>query len=98
MGAAYSLASDEALINRIKTVCEEHLHLPVAKEINSKNGGSEDVSYMMRRVQEQGGQATFMRVLTKESAPGHNRRFDFDEQVLPNAVKIFCGTVYDIMK
>jgi len=52
---------------------------------------------MMRRVQEQGGQATFMRILTKESAPGHNRRFDFDEQALPNAVKIFCGTVYNIL-
>ena len=52
---------------------------------------------MMRRVQEQGGQATFMRILTKESAPGHNRRFDFDEQALPNAVKVFCGTVYDIL-
>jgi aminobenzoyl-glutamate utilization protein A len=52
---------------------------------------------MMKRVQDQGGQATFMRMLTKEYAPGHNRRFDFDEQVLSNAVKIFCGTVFDIL-
>ena len=57
----------------------------------------EDVSYMMNRVQEQGGQATFMRVLTHEAGPGHSRIFDIDEQVLPNAVKIFCGVVYDIM-
>ena len=28
---------------------------------------------MMHRVQEQGGQATFMRVLTKEAGPGHSR-------------------------
>lgn len=84
-------------MDRVRRVCEENLHLPVSEVTSSRNGGSEDVSYMMRRVQEQGGQATFMRVLTKESAPGHNRRFDFDEQVLPNAVKIFCGTVYDIL-
>ena len=98
MGAAYSLASDEALMERVRRVCEEHLHLPVSNTTSSKNGGSEDVSYMMHRVQEQGGQATFMRVLTKEAGPGHSRIFDFDEQVLPNAVKVFCGTVYDIMK
>ena len=97
MGAANSLASSEALMERVKRVCEEDLHLPVAKEMSSKNGGSEDVSYMMNRVQEQGGQATFMRILTHEAGPGHSRIFDIDEQVLPNAVKIFCGVVYDIM-
>lgn len=97
MGAANSLTSSKALMERVKRVCEEDLHLPVAKEMSSKNGGSEDVSYMMNRVQEQGGQATFMRVLTHEAGPGHSRIFDIDEQVLPNAVKIFCGVVYDIM-
>lgn len=97
MGGAYSLTSDQALMDRVRKVCEEKLHLPVAETTSSKSGGSEDVSYMMARVQEQGGQATFMRVLTPEAAPGHNRRFDFDETVLPNAVKIFCGTVYDIL-
>lgn len=98
MGAAYSLTSDQELMDRVRKVCEEHLHLPVSEVTSSRNGGSEDVSYMMHRVQEQGGQATFMRVLTKEAGPAHNRRFDFDEQVLPNAVKVFSGTVYDILK
>ncbi len=98
MGSAYSLASDQELMDRVRRVCEENLHMQVSDVTSSKNGGSEDVSYMMHRVQEQGGQATFMRVLTKEAGPAHNRRFDFDEQVLPNAVKVFCGTVYDIMK
>ena len=98
MGSAYSLTSDEALMERVKKVCEEHLHMPVSSQLTTKSGGSEDVSYMMRRVQEQGGQATFMRALTKEAGPGHSRIFDIDEKVLPNAVKIFCGTVYDIMK
>ena len=40
MGAANSLASSEALMERVKRVCEEDLHLPVAKEMSSKNGGS----------------------------------------------------------
>ncbi len=97
MGSAHSLTSDPVLIDRVRKVCEQKLHLPVAKIDSSKNGGSEDVSYMMNRVQDQGGQATFMRVLTKTSAPGHNRRFDFDESVLPNAVKVFCGVIYDLL-
>lgn len=98
MGAAHSMESDEELMERIRKVCEEHLHLPVSEKNSCKNGGSEDVSYMMSRVQEQGGKAVFMRVLTKQSAPGHNRRFDFDESALPNAVKIFCAAAYDILR
>ena len=98
VGSAFSLTSDMELVKRIRRVCEEDLGLTVSETDTVKNGGSEDVSYMMRRVQEQGGQATFMRVLTKEAGPGHSRIFDFDEQVLPNAVKIFCGTVCDILK
>ena len=98
MGAADSLSSDRALAERVARVCRENLQLPVSDTLCSKNGGSEDFSYMMNRVQARGGQATFMRVLTSEAGPAHSRRFDFGEQVLPNAVKIFCGTVYDILK
>ncbi|MBE6931491.1 MAG: amidohydrolase [Ruminococcaceae bacterium] len=97
MGAAQSMTSDAELGERIRRVCGE-MGLPVSEIASSRNGGSEDFSYMMTRVQEQGGQATFMRVLTKTAAVAHNRRYDFDEAVLPNSVKIFCGTVYDIMK
>ena len=47
-------------------------------------------------IQEHGGEATFMRLLTWEAGVGHSREFDFDETVLVNGVKIFCGTVFDI--
>lgn len=96
MGAAGSLVSDTALCERVAEVSREKLGLAVSDALCSENGGSEDVSYMMNRVQEQGGQATFMRVLTPEAAPAHSRCFDFDEKVLPDTVKIFCGVVYDI--
>lgn len=96
MGSANSLASDTLMMSIIKNVCEQNLHLPVSEKMSLASGGSEDVSYMMNRVQEQGGHATFMRLLTEEAGPGHNRRFDFDETVLSNGVKIFCGAVYRI--
>ena len=98
MGAADSMSSDRELAERVGKICQEKLDIPVCSQLMVRGGGSEDVSYMMNRVQEQGGQATFMRILSQHYAPAHNRRFDFDEVVLSNAVKIFCGAVYDILK
>lgn len=97
MGSANSLTSDDVMMNLVKNVCENDLHLPVSQTMSLVSGGSEDVSYMMNQVQGQGGHATFMRLLTKTAGPAHNRRFDFDESVLSNGVKIFCGTVYHVM-
>jgi len=96
MGGAVSMTSDQSMMDRIKKACGE-LGLPAADE-RMRSGGSEDYSFMMRRVQEQGGEASFMMVHSKQFAPGHNRRFDIDEVVITNAVKTFCATVYDIMK
>lgn len=97
MGAAQSMTSDKAMIDRVRAAAE-HIGLKVSEDDGEPSGGSEDYSYMMTRVQEQGGIATFMLVHSKQAAPGHNRRFDIDEVAIPNAVKTFCATVYDIMK
>lgn len=97
MGGAQSMNSDKAMVDIVREASEK-VGLEVSVEDMLKSGGSEDYSYMMTRVQEQGGIATFMRVHTKISAPAHNRRFDLDEVVIPNAVKAFCATVCDIMK
>lgn len=98
MGGAYSLESDQELMERIQTVCRDHLHLKVNPNLRMKAGGSEDISYMMKRVQDHGGQASFMRIMAKTAGPGHSRQFDFDEHMMVNGVKAFCGVVYDIMK
>ncbi|MFB5190701.1 amidohydrolase [Alicyclobacillus fastidiosus] len=47
---------------------------------------SEDATLMMRRVQERGGQATYMVLGTSIAAPHHNPAFDIDETILPVAV------------
>jgi len=98
MGAADSAASDEDFAARIQDVCHDKMGIPVAEKPVFKTGGSEDVCYMMARVQEQGGKATFMRSVTPMAGPAHNRRFDFDESILSIAVKAFCGNIYDLMK
>lgn len=97
MGAAESLASDEALASRMANVWKE-AGLAVSDTLMMALSGSEDYSYMMNRVQQQGGQALFFRAMTACSAGSHNRRFDFDEVFLENGVKLFCTAVYDLMK
>lgn len=98
MGAASSVMSDPDFAQRIAGLATQ-MGMKVSDSIMVKNSGSEDFAYMMNKVQEQGGKAVFMRVRTKMAAPAHNRRLDFDEtDYIPKGIKLFCATVYDIMK
>ena len=98
MGGADSMHSDQELMDRVTRVCSEKLGIPMNGRLVSYNGGSEDFSYMMNRVQQQGGQATFFRVACQTPGPAHNRRFDIEEHVLATGVKVFCGVAADIME
>ena len=95
MGAAEAMRSDKVLADRVAAVSEKIALRPI--EITT-GGGSEDYSYMMNRVQQQGGQAVFFRSLTHVSGTSHGRYYDFDESVMPTAVKIFCCTAADLMQ
>ena len=97
MGAAESLTSDAALAERMAKVWKD-CGFPVSDTLMMSLSGSEDYSYMMNRVQQQGGQALFFRAMCGCSAGSHNRRFDFDEVFLENGVKLFCTAVYALMK
>ena len=97
MGAADSLTSDEALCKTIKESAQS-VGLTVSEALMMRSGGSEDVSYMMNRVQEQGGQASYMRTMSWVKGGAHNRRDDFGEEARASGVKMFCGIVADLMK
>lgn len=99
MGSAHSLNSDDALVLKIRDICDKNLtKIKLSDKLKCKNSGSEDVSYMMKRVQEKGGQATFMRILTTITDEAHSRTFNFDEEVLAKGIKIFSIVTYDILK
>jgi len=98
MGAAESTNCDLTLCQRIADVCANQLGLKVSKKLAVKTNGSEDCSYMLNRVLENGGQASLMRVRSTIVGGGHNRKYDFDESYLTKAVKAFCGIVYELMK
>lgn len=95
-GEAYSLESDVELIKTIREVTND-LGLKATKEDKMQLGGSEDVSYMMAKVQENGGLASFMRILTPLSAQAHDISYNFDEQIIEKAISVFAASAYKIM-
>ena len=94
MGRAPSQVSSPELIERISNLVRNHLpQYQVSSNPNAKNWGSEDIGFMMNRVQEQGGQAVYMRTMTKMASPQHTVRFDVDEDVLVKGAVSFSAIV-----
>lgn len=56
-------------------------------------GGSEDVTFMMNRVEEKGGKALHFMFGSDLTAAHHNNKFDFDEDTLVMAFKALTKTV-----
>ncbi|MBE6561945.1 MAG: amidohydrolase [Ruminococcaceae bacterium] len=92
MGAADSLESSPELMEEVQELAPLCGLVP-ADHLRGHSGGSEDFAYMMNRVQERGGLATFMRLMTPVAGPAHSPAFDFDERVLVNGVRAFAGYV-----
>lgn len=97
-GFAPSQASDKALAKRIANlVRREKLPCQLSTLLQAKNQDSEDAGFMMNRVQEQGGQAVYMRLVTKMASPQHTVRFDVEESVLKKGVIVFAAAVLDLL-
>lgn len=96
VGGAAGGEGDEELASVVRSVVEK---LEIMREIKDTENlnGSEDVTYMMEKVQKHGGKATFMIIGTPISAPHHNGKFDFKEEVLVNGVKIFTKVVSKLL-
>ncbi|MCE0490263.1 amidohydrolase [Pantoea sp. Mb-10] len=56
-------------------------------DTKAQAAGSEDATYMMERVQQRGGQASYVIFGCDLAAGHHNARFDFDETVMAAAVQ-----------
>lgn len=60
-------------------------------------GGSEDCSYFMQRVQNNGGQAVYLNIGAKLAAGHHDAHFTFDEAALPLAVKVIATSAAGLL-
>lgn len=96
MGSAESSFSDQEMIDRTRKVASE---LGVFEVIEDEGtmAGSEDCTYLMNRVREHGGLASYFVLGTKLKAPHHNDFFDVYEPDMKNGVKLLLGLAYDLM-
>lgn len=69
------------------TVLEEHTP-----------AGSEDATFFMDRVQQNGGHATYCIFGTELAAGHHNEKFDIHEETLGTAVEMLYGVVGELME
>jgi aminobenzoyl-glutamate utilization protein A len=95
MGAAPGGASDAEMIARARRVAED---LPGVTGFTASRafGASEDATYLMRRVQERGGLATYMLIGTRLASGHHTRTFDIDEASLAIGVKAMALLALDV--
>lgn len=61
-------------------------------------GASEDICYMMKRVQDNGGKALYMMFGTELKGEHHSVRFDFNEEDMFKAIKTYLNIVDELSK
>ena len=104
MGSAGSAESDKKLAERVEKVAKEAGGFSSVS--SASEGGSEDFTYMMKRVQERGGLATNIGVGANLSGVagkevilrGHTPEFDIDEASFKSTVKLLSLLALDICR
>ncbi|WP_410764789.1 amidohydrolase [Haloferax sp. DFSO60] len=94
-GKAPSARSDDVLMDIVGDVSNG------VEGVNSilrsdELGGSEDATYLMNRVQEQGGLAAYVGVGTDHPGGHHTRTFDVDEETIQIAIDVMSGSIGQI--
>ena len=91
-GEAPSATSDESVVERVAAVAEDVAG--VERIVRRADlGGSEDATFLMRRVQERGGNAGYVCIGTDHPGGHHTATFDVDERSLAIGVDVLTGTV-----
>ena len=91
-GKTTTFRCDEGMVDAVATAAEGVER--VTDVVDRQDfGGSEDASYLVRRVQEAGGTATYIGVGASNVAGHHTARFDIDEDALGIGVDVVVETV-----
>ncbi len=93
---APSAVSDPALIDRVAAAAES---VPAVDSVLESGGldGSEDATFLMRKVQDRGGLASYVIVGTDHPSGHHSATFDVDEDSIEIAVNVLTGTIEDVL-
>ncbi|MFC7203706.1 amidohydrolase [Haloferax namakaokahaiae] len=91
-GKAPSARSDDLLMDIVGEV-SEGVEGVTSILRSDELGGSEDATYLMNRVQEQGGLAAYVGVGTDHPGGHHTRTFDVDEETIRIAIDVMAGSI-----
>jgi aminobenzoyl-glutamate utilization protein A len=94
---APSAESDDAVADVVADVAADHggvTHVAPTGEL----GASEDATYLMNRVQDTGGLASFVGIGTNHPGGHHTATFDVDERSLGVGVDVLTGTIEDLFR
>ena len=91
-GEAPSAESDESVVERVVAAAEG---VPGVERVVRRDdlGGSEDATFLMRRVQERGGEAGYVCIGTDHPGGHHTATFDVDERSLAIGVDVLTSAV-----
>jgi aminobenzoyl-glutamate utilization protein A len=97
MGSAKSASSDAELAERVERIALNMDGFSIRPP--ERGGGSEDFTYMMARVQENGGLATNIGIGADLGGWGHHTaEFDIDERALKAAIRLLSAITLDLLK
>jgi aminobenzoyl-glutamate utilization protein A len=97
VGGAPSAESDPELAAIVHGIATEMEVIETATERDSL-GGSEDATYLMREVQENGGRATYVCVGTDHPGGHHTATFDVDEESIVIGVDVLTDAIREIVE
>ncbi|TYL36949.1 amidohydrolase [Natronococcus pandeyae] len=90
-GKTTTFENDDAVTERVEAAASA---TDAVDEIVRKEfGGSEDASYLIRHVQEQGGTATYLGIGASNPAGHHTAYFDIDETAIDIGVDVIVDTI-----
>lgn len=92
VGDAPSARSDDAIVETVSEVASETESVESVLD-RDRLGGSEDATYLMQRVQDNGGRAAYVCIGTDHPGGHHTATFDVDEPSLPIGVDVLSETI-----
>lgn len=95
-GESISTYSDPEIVKIICDAARQTEGVNCVKEIMQMTG-SDDACWMMKRVQDHGGKATYVGLGATIAAGHHNSRFDFDEACMPIGYGVLTRAITAIL-
>ncbi|MFD1511940.1 amidohydrolase [Halomarina rubra] len=92
VGGAPSAVSDDAIVDVVESVAGGVEGVDSVLRTDAL-GGSEDATYLMQRVQDNGGKACYVGIGTDHPGGHHTATFDVDEDSLPIGVSVLSESI-----